>query len=666
MDSHLVPFRRLVLALLASLACCGAFAASASAAPIGFAGSSTLGFPPQIVGGSSSASISIENQGPGVATVDSAVLGGTNAGDFQITGTTCPQLLPEAQACGFTIRFEPQAGGARSATLTVSAEGQAPLVATLEGQAFTQVLTPPGPQSFSLTSVGSSTSLSFPLTNNSETNVAVSDLKIEGADPSDFSLQTNACQTILAPTQSCPVSVGFSPSAPGPRNAFLKVVSDGTPGTFLIPLSGEGAPVQLAFEPGSFDFGLREVHSGENEGMLVLRNIGAASVPLSAYETVGADPDEFWTSSPDCGGANLAPNQTCTLQVRFNANDEGSFSAAVRVTANGVSFEAPLSARAERPRIDISPAPFAFGQTTVGSPQIRQLTLTNSGNLPVGYFIAIVSGGDVSSFAITSENCTGRIIDPGQSCTVQVRFAPAAAGAKQATLGFFGNSEGPMQVPVTGTAVAPQVSLSPSERDFGAVAVGAPANLQSFQLRNESASAYDVQSVGLGGADLGEFAIAADACTEAVLQPDESCVVAVRFAPTTTGAKQATLRVRGSAGATIARLSGEGTATSKSGESAPPANGRVVLQRKRGARARGAQVTLGRARCESAQACTVVLRGPRPLAPVRLSMPAGASRPLTISLPPARRGAKAAPLRFTLNWRTGDRQDSATWSLPAG
>ncbi len=662
MENDLAPFRRLVLALLAAAVCCGAFAASASATPIGFAGSSTLSFPPQIVGGSSSGSISIENIGPGPATINSAVLGGTDSADFQITGTTCPQLLPEAQTCGFTIRFQPLAGGPRSATLTVSAAGQPPLVASLEGQAFTKALTVPGPQSFPPTSVGGASTVAVPLTNNSEANVTVNNLKVEGGDSGDFAVESSSCNTV-EPNKSCTVMLRFNPTAAGTRNSFLEIETDGIPGPFLIPLSGEGAAVALAFEPASIDFGLHEVHSGDSEQVLILRNAGAATVPVNSFETVGPDRNEFWVSTPDCGGANLAPSQTCTLQVHFNANNEGSFSAAVRVNANGVSFDAPLSARAERPRVDASPAPFAFGQTTVGSPQTRQLTLTNTGNLPAGYFIAIVSGGDVSSFAISGENCTGHIIDPGQSCTVQVRFAPTAPGAKQATLGFFGNSEGPMLVPVTGTAVAPQVSLSPSARDFGAVAVGAPATLQVFQLRNESTAAYEVQSVGLGGADLGDFAIAADACSEAVLQPGESCVIGVRFAPTAAGAKQATLRVRGSAGTTTARLSGEGTAAPKAGESAPAANGRVVLQRNRGARARGAQVTLGLARCESAQACTVVIRGPKPIATVRLSIPAGASRPLRIALPAGRRDPAAAPLRIALSWRTGDRQGSATWSL---
>lgn len=659
MDKRLVPFRRLLLALLASLACCGALATSAAATPIEFDGPSTLSFPTVVVGSATGGSISIYNPEPGEATIQAANIGGANPGDFRIGSQTCVAKLPENSGCEFTIVFEPQAGGARTATLTVMAAGQPAIVGTLEGQAFTQRLTPPASVGFPLTSVGSTVTASFQLSNNSETEVTVTDLEVEGADPGDFGVESSDCQKV-EPTKSCTVTMRFKPTAAGFRSAFLEVVSDGTPGTLAVPLTGEGAAVQLSFEPTGFDFGLREVHSGENESMLVLRNTGAATVQLTGYETVGADTDEFWTSSPDCGGAVLNPSQTCTLQVHFNANDEGTFSAAVRVTANGTSFEAPLSARAERPRVTLSPSPFGFGQVTIGAPQTRTLTLTNSGNLPVGYFIAIVSGGDVSSFAISSENCTGHIIDPGQSCTAEIRFAPTTTGAKQATLGFFGNGEGPMQVPVTGTAVAPQVSLSPGARDFGPVAVGAPASLQTFLLRNDSASPYEADSVGLGGADLGDFAIAADACTEAVLQPGQSCIVAVRFAPASAGAKQATLRVRGSAGATTSRLTGEGTAALTSNESAPLANGRVVLERNRAARARGARVTLGTARCESSRACTVVLRGPRPIAEVRLTIPPGASRPLRIAVPAAQ-----SALKIKVSWSTGDHNGQSRWTLPA-
>jgi hypothetical protein len=73
---------------------------------------------------------------------------------------------------------------------------------------------------------------------------------------------------------------------------------------------------------------------------------------------------------------------------------------------------------------------------SVGSRQVREVTVTNTGDLPVGFYIAIVSGGDVGSFHLLEEDCTSnvfagspRIFEPGESCVAKVAFEPTDVGA---------------------------------------------------------------------------------------------------------------------------------------------------------------------------------------------------------------------------------------------
>jgi hypothetical protein len=245
-------------------------------------------------------------------------------------------------------------------------------------------------------------------------------------------------------------------------------------------------------------------------------------------------------------------------------------------------------------------------------------------------------------------------------------------------LSFFGAGEGALEVPVEGTGVAPRLSLSPSARDFGSVAVGNAGPTQTFQLRNESIEAQTIDSATLAGADLGDFGLRSDKCSETVLAPGATCAVAVRFDPGSSGPKTATLRLRGTGGTTVAQLNGEGTGAVVSAATAGGGakRGRVVLSLMRNPHAMAGKVSLGRARCESTVPCTIRLNGLasgrlatvagpraalRPLTVTRLRLAPGASVALTAALPlELRRSPSAARLTVVVHWRTGSAHGAAS------
>jgi hypothetical protein len=546
-------------------------------------------------------------------------------------------------------------------------------------------LTVPGTASFATTTVGGSTTQQIPLKNESEGGVDVNEVTIEGTDAGDFGIEGTNCVGFIGPSMGCELTVRFTPGAAGPREASLRVVTDGTPAEFLTELSGEGAAPELVFEPAGHDFGLVETHSGSPRTNLTLRNAGATSVQTFNLEISGPDANEFSISGSDCWGATLAPGATCSIEVQYNANEEGEFFAAVSIHSGSVAFTAPLSGRAERPQVEASPSPLAFAPTSVGSAQTGEVTLTNVGELPVGFYIAIVSGGDASSFHLLEESCTSnlfagepRIFEPGEACAAKIEFAPTGAGAKDATLSFFGGGEGALQVSLQGTGVAPRMSLSPSAHDFGAVVAGSSGPVQTFQLRNESGDPQTVDSATLAGADLGDFQLRSDECTETVLLPGAACAVAVGFDPGSSGSKSATLRLRGSGGTSVARLEGEGTGAGVSAATTAgrAKRGRVIVSLTANPRAAGGKVTYGRARCESSEPCQVRLNGlasgqvdtaagprsgVRPLSVTHLRLVPGASAALSAALPPELRDSTSgARLSVFVHWRTGSERGAAS------
>jgi hypothetical protein len=679
MQSDLAPFRRLGLAFAAlALAACGLMPAPASATPL-LPSPTSVDFLQAAVGTASGPqTVVVSNPTAGSGQVASVEIAGPDASEFEIGGESCAgATLGQGESCLVEVSFAPQSSGAKSAMLEIALEGEPTILVPLTGTGLVKHLTVPAAASFPVETLGVKTTEQVPLKNEGEVGLTIGEVKIEGADSGDFGIEGGNCSGQLEPTQGCTLTVSFTPTAAGSREAVLKVLSDAVPGESLVELSGEGATPELSFEPSSYDFGLLEVHAGGRQESFTLRNTGATAVQLGNLEIAGPDADEFWIPNSNCWGTTLAAGATCSVQVQFNANEEGGFAAAVRVSVGSFSFEAPLSARAKRPQVTPSSEPLEFGQTTVGGSQTRELTLTNVGNLPVGFFIAIVSGGDVSSFHMVEESCTSNLfaghphlVEPGESCVAKIRFEPTSPGAKAATVSFFGSGEGALQVEVEGSGAAPQVSLSPGSRDFGAVAVGTPGPVQVFELRNESADPYAVGAVSLAGVDLGEFAIRSDGCSETVLAPGDGCAVAVRFDPESARTSSATLRLRGNAGTTVARLSGDGTASpgTVTENVAAVVRGRVALRFNSHLHPGvGGRVTIGRARCESRLSCVVTLggrSGARALPAARIRLQPGASAPLVVVLPARPRSGSPAPgLAVALRWQTGPDRGSTNRSF---
>jgi hypothetical protein len=87
------------------------------------------------------------------------------------------------------------------------------------------------------------------------------------------------------------------------------------------------------------------------------------------------------------------------------------------------------------------------------------------------------------------------------------------------------------------------VAFDADRLDFGEQPLGLLGGARRALLRNASSAPVTIRALRLGGADGGDFAIAGEDCRGETLEPDESCPVAVRFAPSAAGARSALLTV---------------------------------------------------------------------------------------------------------------------------
>jgi hypothetical protein len=226
----------------------------------------------------------------------------------------------------------------------------------------------------------------------------------------------------------------------------------------------EAAP-QLTFSPVSLDFGIVRVNQSANQNVQVT-NGGEAVTQIGWVGIEGKDTGNFWTGSSDCwNGRWLAPGESCWIQVNFNAWQAVAYEAALTVSAENVSFSAELHGTGGEAMLMPEFNPVEFGSAAVGGEgTVRTINLSNVGNIGGGYFIAVIAGGDVASFELIDENCTGEEIGPGAGCVAHVRFDPVGLGRKVARLAFFGDSNGGTMVFLRGEGepAPPEVHSTPA------------------------------------------------------------------------------------------------------------------------------------------------------------------------------------------------------------
>jgi hypothetical protein len=115
-----------------------------------------------------------------------------------------------------------------------------------------------------------------------------------------------------------------------------------------------------------------------------------------------------------------------------------------------------------------------------------------------------------------------------------------------------------VQVNLSGVGLAPNLALAPNGRDFGSQTENTSGSAQLFAVTNSTGAPVAINDATIAGANSDQFRLSSDTCLETTLPAGGECQVGVRFAPDSTGAKTATLRVNGAGESLSAPLTGSG------------------------------------------------------------------------------------------------------------
>src|SRR5438876_110504 len=210
---------------------------------------------------------------------------------------------------------------------------------------------------------------------------------------------------------------------------------------------------------------------------------------------------------------------------------------------------------AQSPIVTLSPTSLTFPSQLVGTTSSPQnLTLTNTGTASLSITKISLTGANGKDYAQTN-NC-GKTLAAGASCTITVTFTPTAEGTRTGSVSISDNASGsPQAVTLTGTGLAPLVSLSPTTLTFSSQTVGTTSSPQNVTLTNTGNSSLSITSITISG----DFA-QTNTCGSTVAA-GANCSISVTFTPTTTGTRTGVVTITDNATGSPHSVSLSGTGT---------------------------------------------------------------------------------------------------------
>lgn len=305
----------------------------------------------------------------------------------------------------------------------------------------------------------------------------------------------------------------------------------------------------VSVSPATLAFGNEVLGTTSAGKSVTLTNITGSSVSLSAPTASG----DYTVSANTCG-ASLTAGGHCSITVTFKPSIVGGVSGDLTFAYSGGVGSPDRIGLAGTGLVPLaaSPTSLAFGTVTVGTTSAaKTLTLKND-NPSTALSIKLAYSNDYA----TSGGTCGASLAGGASCTVNVTFTPHQNGAINGAVSVTdGVAQSPLVVALSGSGsggVAFPLTFSPTSASFTNVVVGTSAS-KSVTVKNVSASSVNITSI-LGSGDY-----SASGCITTLL-PSATCVLTVKFNPSTTGSIKGAIAVKNNTSVNPDVLNASGTA----------------------------------------------------------------------------------------------------------
>jgi hypothetical protein len=276
----------------------------------------------------------------------------------------------------------------------------------------------------------------------------------------EFSVSSSTCTGTVAAHSSCAIEIKFKPTQIGAQKGLLTITDSDKSSPQMVTLVGNGSsPASLSPSTTTFDTEVNGATSPKKT--ITLTNHSESTITGISAGIGGTNAADFaLIPESDCAGS-LEAHASCTFTVTFTPSARETETGELRVIGSGSAQTAQLRGNGAGMKITGS---LAFGAVTNPGTKIQSVTVTNGGAMPVAVGSPTISGSNDASFSIVPysagppvySTCTNGVVilAKGQSCTISVRFTPAAGSGKasHATLNTY-ESDGttPNTVAISGT-----------------------------------------------------------------------------------------------------------------------------------------------------------------------------------------------------------------------
>ncbi|MFQ6093453.1 MAG: choice-of-anchor D domain-containing protein, partial [bacterium] len=483
--------------------------------------------------------IVVSNLGCQMLEVTATSIVGGDPDQFVIVSGGGPFTIAQGQTHDMLVRFRPTSGGSKSAVLQIVSNDADENIKNVslngEGCSYQDVSINPTSWNYGTVDIGSFQDKTFVLSNLGCQILQVTGVELVGPDTDQFSIVDGHGAFTLVQGERRNMVVRFGPTSGGSKTVTLQITSnDPDEATLQVQLSG-GVCLEpdIGVNPTSWDFSTVNV-SQHTDKPIVVSNTGCQLLEVSATNIVGPDAGSFSVLSG--GGAfTVVQGETDSVVVRFAPTSGGGKSATLQIVSNdpdeGTKDISLSGTGCSQPDIALDPPSWNYDQVAVGDHADRIFVVANGGCQDLVVSGTAVVGSDAAQFAIVSGGGPFTVVQGGAHSVV-VRFSPTDGGAKTASFQVHSNDpdEEEYSVPLTGSAVAPDIALSDTSHDFD----GAPIDQPQYwilEISNVGDGDLTVTSIS---SDRADFAVSYPTFPQTVL-PGEFISVAVVFIPSVTG-----------------------------------------------------------------------------------------------------------------------------------
>jgi hypothetical protein len=429
----------IVLLSLATMVGCQGFSSSKSAntqpvqaGTLSLSGAS-LSFGSVTAGTSKTMTLTASNTGTASITLSTASF---SSQYFSLSAPSLPAAILAGQSTPVSLVFSPNAAGTFNATVTVTSnasDSSATLSLTGTGVSSGLLGASPASESFGSLTVGSQSSQTVTLTNNTSSTVNISQAAVSG---SGFTLSGITTPLAVDTSKSATFTVTFAPKATGGASGNVTITSDAPNPSLSVALTGTGAALgALGANPTSLNFGT--VQTGSNQPLPeTVTNTGGSTLTISNVGVSGTGFAVQGISTP----VTLTAGQSASFTVTFTPASAATASGSVTVTSNGSNPSLTIalagSGTTAVGQLSASPTPVAVGSVFTGT------SGTAMGNLTAtGANVTVTAASTGNSRFVISGLSLPVLIAAGASVPFTVTYSPLVAGADSSTLSFTSNAQ---------------------------------------------------------------------------------------------------------------------------------------------------------------------------------------------------------------------------------